>query len=404
MASVSNSIKARELLRRLQDNYVLCKYCLLRQISINTEVNYASQITTPLVNKGECNICSGLMQETDSIMRRISETLSNDYHFNTFLIGATLPAELLEKEDRIRARLKIRGRENIKSHLTRNLRKMFSEMTKKQIDFLHPDLMINLQFQRDTCLDIDIKMRPLIMLGRYIKNNRGMPQRSGGEHNTGNELSLQRQSFPSVNLAPRLGSVICTSEDSSIQSIISREILRLTKGEGLKFSWVGSEDENSLVSGSGRPFFVQIRNPKTICLDERRLNFPRYGLSVNIEQFFGKLPEQPIQFIAKTRIVIRASRQMGEEEFLRIKSLANSRVVFRNQKKKLKSSEKRIYSLDIVKKSKEIFELDVVADGGLAIKQFVEGRECISPNISTAANLQCECLLFDILDVCIKGY
>jgi tRNA pseudouridine synthase 10 len=344
------------------------------------------------------------MQETDSIMRRISETLSNDYHFNTFLIGATLPAELLEKEDRIRARLKIRGRENIKSQLTRNLRKMFSEMTKKQIDFLHPDLMINLQFQRDTCLDIDIKMRPLIMLGRYIKNNRGMPQRSGGEHNGGNELSLLRRSFPSVNLAPRLGSVICTSEDSSIQSIISREILRLTKGEGLKFSWIGSEDENSLVSGSGRPFFVQIRNPKTICLDERRLNFPRYGLSVNIEQFFGKLPEQPIQFIAKTRIVIRASRQMGEEEFLRIKSLANSRVVFRNQKKKLKSSEKRIYSLDIVKKSKEIFELDVVADGGLAIKQFVEGRECISPNISTAANLQCECLLFDILDVCIKGY
>ena len=344
------------------------------------------------------------MQETDSIMLRISETLSNYYNFNTFLIGATLPAKLLEKEDRIRARLKIRGRENIKSQLTRNLRKMFSEMTKKQIDFLHPDLMINLQFQRDTGLDIDIKMRPLIMLGRYIKNTRGMPQRSGSEHNSGNELSLQRQSFTSVNLAPRLGSVICTSEDSSIQSIISREILRLTKGEGLKFSWIGSEDENSLVSGSGRPFFVQIRNPKTICLDERRLNFPRYGLSVNIEQFFGKLPEQPIQFIAKTRIVIRASRQMGEEEFLRIKSLANSRVVFRNQKKKLKSSEKRIYSLDIVKKSKEIFELDIVADGGLAIKQFVEGRECISPNISTAANLQCECLLFDILDVCIKGY
>jgi tRNA pseudouridine synthase 10 len=404
LASVSNSIKTRELLRRLQDNYVLCKYCLLRQISINTDINYASQITTPLVNKGECNICSGLMQETDSIMLRISETLSNDYNFNTFLIGATLPAKLLEKEDRIRARLKIRGRENIKSQLTRNLRKMFTEMTKKQIDFLHPDLMINLQFQRDTGLDIDIKMRPLIMLGRYIKNNRGMPQRSGGEHNSGNELSLQRQSFPSVNLAPRLGSVICTSEDSSIQSIISREILRVTKGEGLKFSWIGSEDENSLVLGSGRPFFVQIRNPKTICFDERRLNFPRYGLSVNIEQFFGKLPEQPIQFIAKTRIIIRASRQMGEEEFLRIKSLANSRVVFRNQKKKLKPSEKRIYSLDIVKKSKEIFELDVVADGGLAIKQFIEGRECISPNISTTANLQCECLLFDILDVCIKGY
>ena len=60
------------------------------------------------------------MQETDSIMlKRIRETLSNDYHFDTFLIGAALPAHLLEKEDRIRARLKIRGRENIKSQLTR---------------------------------------------------------------------------------------------------------------------------------------------------------------------------------------------------------------------------------------------------------------------------------------------
>jgi tRNA U54 and U55 pseudouridine synthase Pus10 len=46
----------------------------------------------------------------------------------------------------------------------------------------------------------------------------------------------------------------------------------------------------------------------------------------------------------------------------------------------------------------------LVAEGGLAIKQFVEGREYISPNVSTAANLQCECLFFDILDVWIKEY
>ena len=84
LASVSNSIKTRELLRRLQDNYVLCKYCLLRQISINTEVNYASQITTPLVNKGECNICKRTYAGNRLNMLRISETLSNDYNFNTF--------------------------------------------------------------------------------------------------------------------------------------------------------------------------------------------------------------------------------------------------------------------------------------------------------------------------------
>jgi tRNA pseudouridine synthase 10 len=344
------------------------------------------------------------MHSRDSIIQRIRETLNDDYQFDTFLIGATLPANLFEKEDQIRARFKIRGRENIKSQLIRDLRKKFSEVTKKRIDILHPDLTINLQFQKNTSLEINTKMRPLIMLGRYIKKNRGIPQRSGGEHNSGNEVCIQSKPYHIVSQTPRQASVIRTLEDASIQSIISKEILRITKGEALKFSWIGSEDENSLVLGSGRPFFVQIRNPKTIHLNLKTLRFQEYGLFVNIEEFFERLPEQPVQFIAKTRIVIQASRQIGKEGGLKIKSLANSIVVFQNQKNKSRSSAKRIYSIDIVKINNKIFELDVIADGGLAIKQFVEGREYISPNISAVANLQCKCLLFDILDIRIKEY
>jgi tRNA pseudouridine synthase 10 len=344
------------------------------------------------------------MHSRDSIIQRIRETLNDDYQFDTFLIGATLPANLFEKEDQIRARFKIRGRENIKSQLIRDLRKKFSEVTKKRIDILHPDLTINLQFQKNTSLEINTKMRPLIMLGRYIKKNRGIPQRSVGEHNSGNEVCIQSKPYHIVSQTPRQASVIRTLEDASIQSIISKEILRITKGEALKFSWIGSEDENSLVLGSGRPFFVQIRNPKTIHLNQKTLRFQEYGLFVNIEEFFERLPEQPVQFIAKTRIVIQASRQIGKEGGLKIKSLANSIVVFQNQKNKSRSSAKRIYSIDIVKINNKIFELDVIADGGLAIKQFVEGREYISPNISAVANLQCKCLLFDILDIRIKEY
>jgi tRNA pseudouridine synthase 10 len=344
------------------------------------------------------------MHSRDSIIQRIRETLNDDYQFDTFLIGATLPANIFEIEDQIRARFKIRGRETIKSQLIRYLRKKFSEVTKKRIDILHPDLTINLQFQKNTSLEINTKMRPLIMLGRYIKKNRGIPQRSGGEHNSGNEVCIQSEPYHIVSQTPRQASVIRTLEDASIQSIISKEILRITKGEALKFSWIGSEDENSLVLGSGRPFFVQIRNPKTIHLNQKKLRFQEYGLFVNIEEFFERLPEQPVQFIAKTRIVIQASRQIGKEGGLKIKSLANSIVVFQNQKNKSRSSAKRIYSIDIVKINNKIFELDVIADGGLAIKQFVEGREYISPNISAVANLQCKCLLFDILDIRIKEY
>ncbi len=109
------------------------------------------------------------MHETDSILKMIEKTLDNSYHFDTFSIGATLPANLLEREDQIRARFKIRGMENIKSQLLRVLRKRFSEVSNKRVDFSHPDLMITLQFQKDTSLDIEIRMRPVIMFCRYIK-------------------------------------------------------------------------------------------------------------------------------------------------------------------------------------------------------------------------------------------
>jgi tRNA pseudouridine synthase 10 len=351
------------------------------------------------------------MYESESIVKRIREILDDDYHFDTFLIGAALPAHLYEKEDRIRARFKIRGRENIKSQFMKDLRKKFRECTKKQIDFLYPDIVINLQFEKETTLDINIKMRPIIILGRYVKKNRGIPQRKGGDYIGCDDVNVQNE-FSPINVTPLPASTasastalaVCTQEDTSIQSILSREILKITKGERLKFSWIGSEDEESLVSGSGRPFFVQVLNPKTNRLNKRRLNFPRYGLFVNIERYFKKLPAQPIQFIAKTRIVIKSSRQLGKVEVLKIKSLADSIVVFPNQKNKSRSSTKRIYSVDIMKIDNRVFELHLVAEGGLAIKQFVEGREYISPNVSTAANLQCECLFFDILDVLIKEY
>jgi tRNA pseudouridine synthase 10 len=405
LASVSAVDKVKELLlHRLEDNYVLCNYCLHRQVSLTVDVDLCARLKSLSNNRNECNICSGLMHETDSIIQQIRETLSDDYQFDTFLIGATLPANIFEIEDQIRARFKIRGRENIKSQLIRYLRKKFSEVTKKQIDILHPDLTISLQFQKNTSFEINIKMRPLIMLGRYIKKNRGIPQRSGGEQNNSNGVYIQSKLYHIAGQTPRQTSGICSLEDASIQSIISKEILRITKGEALKFSWIGSEDENSLVLGSGRPFFVQIRNPKTIHLNQKTLCFQEYGLFVNIEKFFERLPEQPVQFIAKTRIVIQTSRQIGKEEDLKIRSLANSVVVFQNQKNKSRSSAKRIYSIDIVKINNKIFELDVIADGGLAIKQFVEGQEYMSPNISAVTNLQCKCLLFDILDTRIKEY
>jgi tRNA pseudouridine synthase 10 len=72
------------------------------------------------------------MMRLDSIFEEILANVDNGYEFDTFLIGATLPRKLYEKEDHIRAKFKIRGRESIKNQFTRELRTRFQRITKKK--------------------------------------------------------------------------------------------------------------------------------------------------------------------------------------------------------------------------------------------------------------------------------
>ena len=390
------SVKKEQLLiQQLEEHYTLCKYCLDRQVSLNGH-HHQYEIANAL----ECQICHGLMYEIDSIVEKILNVVNNKYQFDTFLIGATLPAYFYELEDQIRARFKIRGRENIKNQLTRELRKKFREITKSTIDYLYPDIVINLRFEKENHVEIVVRMRPLIVFGRYIKKNRGIPQRGRGNNCKKSEVKKYYELSTSDNLVST--SALCVYDVTSIQTIIAKELSRITKGENFKFSWIGSEDSESLVSGAGRPFFVQIVNSKVNQLSRNNLNFSHYGLFVNIEKYYKKIPKHSIQFTAKTRILIKTRRPITEKEVRKLNSLSTSKVIFLNHKNKSKASTKRIYSINVKKITDTTFELILIADGGLAIKQFVEGQEYMNPNISDTIDADCECLVFDILDVWIR--
>jgi tRNA pseudouridine synthase 10 len=403
LARTSVKKEQQLLIQQLEEHYTLCKYCLDRQVSLNGHHHHHHH-QYKIANTLKCQICHGLMYEIDSIIDKILNTVNNKYQFDTFLIGATLPAYFYELEDQIRARFKIRGRENIKNQLVRELRRKFGEISKSTIDYLYPDIVINLRFEKENHVDIAVRMRPLIVFGRYIKKNRGISQRRIGDNRKKSEVKeyYGLSSSDNVGLTSSSSSSLCVYDVSSIQTIIAKELARITRGENFKFSWIGSEDSESLVSGTGRPFFVQIINPKVNQLSRNNLNFSHYGLFVNIDKYYKKIPRHPIQFTTKTKILIRTRRPITEKEVRKLNSLSTSRIIFLNQKNKSKASTKKIYSIDVKKITDTTFELILVADGGLAIKQFVEGQEYMNPNISDTIEVECECLLFDILDVWIR--
>jgi tRNA pseudouridine synthase 10 len=350
----------------LLKQYRLCKPCLERHIS-------TGKFGRP------CYICRGLMDNLDAIANSILAAVRG-FEFDTFLIGATLSTQLYEREDAMRARLKIRGRESIKHYLTRELGMRLTRLTGKKVEYGKPDITITLTVDKENNVDVAVISRPLAFFGVYIKKSRGLPQKQDRCDSCGGR---------GCNCCNFSG----LSGHHSVEGIIANELVQITRGQTPKFTWLGSEDQSSLVLGSGRPFYVRVFNPKNRKLNNKTIKGNGIKAMLNV---INDIPVIQRRFIVKTKIHIKCENALTRKILKKLNSLSGSKVSFEN---KSKIAIKSIHSARVRRLDDNHFTLTIVADGGLMIKQLVGGEEYMKPNISEILGAKCECLMFDILDV-----
>jgi tRNA pseudouridine synthase 10 len=352
----------------LLKQYRLCRWCLER--------HGGSKSIKP---EEQCYICHGLMDSLDSIAEKIADAVGG-YEFETFLIGATLPTQIYEREDAMRARLKIRGRESVKNQLTRELGMRLARLARKKVEYMKPDITISLTIDKENNVDVAVKSRPLALFGRYVKKSRGMPQK--------------QDKCPACE---GRGCDACShsglSGYGSIEGVIAESVVESTGGQAPKFSWIGSEDHSSLVLGSGRPFYARVFNPKKRRL--KRTGIRGNGIIATLKVIEDG-PELQPRFKVKTRIHAKCEKELLKEDMRKLNSLTGAEVSFENRSK---IAVKKIYSARARRIDSSQFSLTMVSDGGLMIKQFVGGEEYMKPNISEILGTKCECVTFDILDV-----
>ncbi len=350
----------------LLKQYKLCKRCLERHVG------------TGKPNR-PCYICRGLMDSLGVIAKSILAAVKA-FEFDTFLIGATLSTQMYEREDSMRARLKIKGKESIKYYLTRELGMRLARLAGKKVEYGKPDITITLTVDKENNVDVAVTSRPIVFAGVYIKKLRGLPQKQDKCTSCGGK------GCKSCNYSGLSGY-------ESVEGIITKELVRITKGQTPKFTWIGSEDQSSLVLGSGRPFYVRIINPKKRNLKNKRIK--GNGITAMLSVINDKPVIQP-RFTVKTRIHIKCENVLTNKILKKLNSLSESKVSFEN---KSKMSTKSIHSVRVRQLDSNQFDLTIVADGGLMIKQLVGGEEYMKPNISEILGAKCECIIFDILDV-----
>lgn len=357
---------ARNILATQLKRYRLCKHCLERHGSRQ--------------KPGQpCFICKGLLEQTESIVKRIVSA-AKAYEYETFLIGAVLPTQIYEREDALRARLKIRGKESAKSQLTRELGIRFARATDKKVDYLLPDLVLSLMVDKENNIEVLAKSRPTAFQGRYTKRAQGLAQKQ--ERCTRCEGK---------------GCLECShsglSGFDSVEGVLARELMSKTGGQTPKFSWIGSEDKSSLVLGRGRPFYAKVYDPHKRKFGKIRIRSNSIAAVLSpIKNGFAP----PMRFTVKTRILIMCQKTLETEDFRKLKSLVGAEVRFDNR---ARIATKKIYASEAKRIDDNRLTMTIVADGGLMIKQFVGGEEYMSPNVSALLGSKCNCLAFDILDV-----
>ncbi|HKZ61986.1 MAG TPA: tRNA pseudouridine(54/55) synthase Pus10 [Nitrososphaera sp.] len=346
--------------------YKLCKRCFERHAGGRVKPDR------------QCYICRGLMDSLDSITDRIADAVKS-YEFKTFLIGATLSTQIYEREDTMRARLKIRGKESVKSQLTRELGMRLARLARKKVEYMKPDITISLTIDKENNVDVAVKSRPLVLAGRYVKKSRGLPQKQDRCRN------CEGRGCASCNYSGLSGY-------ESIEGVIAKGLVEMTGGQTPKFSWIGSEDQNSLVLGNGRPFYARVFNPKKRKLKKVRINGSGVVAKLSVIDDVAKL--QP-RFRVKTKIHAKCEKALAKEDMKKLNSLAGD-VSFENR---WKTATRKIHSAWARRIDDNQFAFTIVADGGLMIKQFVGGEEYMKPNISEVLGTKCECVTFDILGV-----
>lgn len=380
---MSNYQKISPIANQILKKHDLCDNCLGRLFSKKLHLSSNKLLGKKLKKNSKsfqkCYICKNLFDNLEHFLKLMLNE-SKNYSFSSFSVGAIIKPSIVDRDDQIRSKYKLRGIDSIKTDITKELSKLFSRKTKRKVDFLDPDLTLTVNIKEATC---QVRSKSITLSGRYIKKLRGISQK---------QKSCENCSGKGCRVCGFHG----ISEFDSVEGMISKLIFEKLGGTTTKFTWIGGEDKSSLVLGSGRPFFVKIQNPfkRNLKLKSKKLN------SIILEKIkpVPESPKQPLKFTSIIEIKISTKSRLDSQKLKKLKDLKNNPVVV--YEKSGKRSEKKITSVKYRRTSPNTFVLTIKAESGLPVKRFVDGND-VSPGISKILGTPCKCQEFDFLGILV---
>ncbi|MBS7643506.1 tRNA pseudouridine(54/55) synthase Pus10 [Candidatus Bathyarchaeota archaeon] len=353
-------------------------------------------------SKPECYICHGKFELLGKLAHRIIRRL-HDYEFETFLVGIMLPADIINREDELRASFGLKWSESIRNEFSREIGKQITEITGKSVDFKRPDVVIMINPFSE---EISLQVNSLFIAGRYKKLIRGIPQSKWICR------ACKGQGCARCNWTGKMYT-------ESVEELIAGPVLELTGGSAAKLHAAGREDIDVRMLGTGRPFIIEVKNPKRRFFDLRQLEelindrlqnkIQVVNLSFASKNMVRKLKVgDKAEKVYQARVVF--DRPVTDDELAnlkaklsncKIKQLTPKRVQHRRPQK---LREKYIYETEVKRLAPDQIKMIIRCQGGLYVKEMITGDGGrTKPSVTELVGAKADCAELDVIEVCTEG-
>jgi len=400
--------KTLDDIKNLLINHDLCDSCigrLYRDIEQGSSNKHKGEIIRKQIKKtnetspAECWLCEGLLEEITHFCSLISNALQ-PYEYETFLIGSKIDENIVQKEQNIWKSIDTTNPEPIKMEINREIGKNLEKNLEKEVHFNNPDIMVLI----DTAFDVvSLQVKPLFIYGRYKKYDRGIPQ-------TKWPCGIcQGKGCTRCNNTGRLYPI-------TVEDLVAKNALELTNGTDESFHGCGREDIDARMLGNGRPFILEVKNPKIRNIDLNQLEketneLGKDKIEIASLRFSTRNEIERIkaaEFIKIYRVTIEATQPFNKEKLKKaaatlrgtiIKQFTPTRVAHRRANK---VRERKIYNCDIESVEGTIARLAIETESGTYVKELISGdNQKTKPNLSELLGIPCVVKELDVIE--IKG-
>ena len=387
----------------------ICKHCLGRKLSKTIEgtnnIERADKVCEELdinLDDVDCVICDNIFHKLDDKLYDKIDAKINQLgvEFDTFLVGSQIPKDIQKRDEELSEKFNL-DVETLKKEVNRLIGLGIWEKYDKDAEFERQDIVFNIDLVGEP--KVKIQINPLYIEGKYNKYKRGIPQTK----------------WPCTKCKGR-GCEECNftgkQYPESVEELISEHFLKLTKGREAKFHGAGREDIDVLMLGSGRPFVLEIKEPRIRNLDLAEIEEKINEINEGKTAYHGlKLCERPRKAEIKQsspdtykvyNAIVKCDEAFDEDKLKELLELDEIQQqtplrVLRRRADMVRVKHVLDLSYEII--DDNTFSMKIKTEGGLYIKELISGDEGRSqPNVSEILGVNAICEQLDVIEVSEK--